>query len=253
LINFEEFKTPFKNKCNKWCNIMKLEGFMIYLVQSKSTLPTENNFKDNAHKAFDKYKQYVSNQEPDVKDVYENFEVLYKSMTDNLSTFTVRNYTQCFLYALNLDILKMVFTEEDINRYTKIIKDFLKDANRTCNREKKKKKLSKQEITSQNEQETVEIENEPLTLSDIDENNDETSSQKSENSSQYSSRSSSRSFAHTRSYSHSNMSSRESHEHLMECLRQQQQQIVRDAAKIELLSKENERLWELVNKIVMIK
>jgi hypothetical protein len=224
---------------------MKLEGFMIFLSQSKSTLPTEWNFRDNAHKAFDKYKQYVSNQDPDVKDVYENFEVLYKEMTKNLSAFTIRNYTQCFLYALNLDVLKMEFPEDDINRYTKVVKDFLKEANRTCNREKKKNKLSKPNEIVLNEQVQVdEEENDPLTLSDIDDNSVETHSQKSASSSQSSS--------HTTS-SNSTYNNHEEHDHLLECLRQLQQQIVGDAARIELLSKENERLWELVNKFVMLK
>jgi hypothetical protein len=218
---------------------MKLEGFMIYLAQSKSSLPTEGNFRDNAHKAFDKYKQYISNQDPDVKDVYENFSILYKSMTENLSAFTVRNYTQCFLNALNLDVLKMVIPEEHIKSYSDIVKGFLKEANRTCNLEKKKNKITKQNESAQNEIQP-EFENEdieePLTLSDVEESV-ETSSQQS-----------------GRSGMHNHKSSQDDSKYeLMMYIREQQQQISEDAIRIEFLTKENERLWELVNKCITMK
>lgn len=222
---------------------MKLETFMVYLAQSKSTLPNDGNFRENAHKAFDKYKQFISNQDPDLIDVYKNFDDLFSQMKQSFSAYTVRNYTHCFLIALtHLEYLQGVFSAEDIQLYSDKIRKALKEANKLCNEDKKKKKASQASSNSNDITKETELENaqqsaagtdtesddsdseEGITLEDLEEPVNVCVIAKEDNDNQIA--------------------------ELKALVSELQQQIREDAIRITMLTSENEKLWALANAIV---
>lgn len=233
---------------------MKLETFMVYLSQSKATLPNDGNFRENAHKAFDKYKQFINNQDPELTDVYKNFDELFVAMKEHLSSYTVRNYTHALSIALTLDHLKGVFTDEEVQQYSEQIKKALKEANKKCNEEKKKKKASQASASTsdlaketENEHEHVqqtsdfecsdsETVDEQITLDDLE---GTTTVEVDTNNKNINT-----------TVSDSQQENKRALLALQDLVSELQQQVREDKIRISMLTQENNKLWALANAIV---
>jgi hypothetical protein len=92
---------------------MKISELLIILKRNKEDYP-KDEFFNNGHKPFNTYISMVDN-DATVKELFENIDKLFDIFKQKFKPNTIRNYCKYLQVSLHLNIVKELFTQEQIS------------------------------------------------------------------------------------------------------------------------------------------
>jgi len=116
---------------------MELTDLLTYLKANKNDLPTENGFREQVHKVFMAYVKIMNAPNATVYDVYYNVEAFYDAMKATYAGWTLRNYTHALADALDLSVIKDIFSTEQLTDFSEQMAPILEDAKKCYNNSRK--------------------------------------------------------------------------------------------------------------------
>ena len=118
---------------------MEVLDLLSYLKAEKNTLPDDNGVKAHAHKVFSAYANLMNTPNATIYDVYYNIEAFYDALKATYTGYTLRNYILALAESLNLNVVKELFTEDQIVDFKAHLEPIINDARECYNKFRKDK------------------------------------------------------------------------------------------------------------------